>query len=205
MGKKGKLAAKSANWKWGEEEQSAFSTLISLPILAYPDYERPFVLHVDACASGLGAVLCQESDGMERVISYASRSLSQSERSYPAHKLEFLALKWSVTEKFNDHLYAHEFSVLTDNNPLTYVLTSAKLDATGPRWLAALAAFNFTLKYRPGKSNADADGLSRLANPDRQEMSSSAVETLCKSAIYSPWVRIVFFSAQIAKGLDVHG
>ena len=58
MGKKGKLAAKSANWKWGEEEQSAFNflrdRLMSPPILAYPDYERPFVLHVDACASGLG-------------------------------------------------------------------------------------------------------------------------------------------------------
>ena len=209
MGKKGKLAAKSANWKWGEEEQSAFNSLrdrlMSPPILAYPDYERPFVLHVDACASGLGAVLCQESDGMERVISYASRGLSQSERSYPAHKLEFLALKWSVTEKFNDYLYGHEFSVLTDNNPLTYVLTSAKLDATGHRWLAALAAYNFTLKYRPGKSNADADGLSRLANPDRREMSSAAVESLCKSAIYSPWVNVVCFSAQIAKDLDVHG
>ena len=209
MGKKGKLAAKSANWKWGEEEQSAFNSLrdrlMSPPILAYPDYERPFVLHVDACASGLGAVLCQESDGMERVISYASRGLSQSERNYPAHKLEFLALKWSVTEKFNDYLYGHEFSVLTDNNPLTYVLTSAKLDATGHRWLAALAAYTFTLKYRPGKSNADADGLSRLANPDRREMSSAAVESLCKSAIYSPWVNVVCFSAQIAKDLDVHG
>ena len=197
MGKKGKLAAKSANWKWGEEEQSAFNSLrdrlMSPPILAYPDYERPFVLHVDACASGLGAVLCQESDGMERVISYASRGLSQSERNYPAHKLEFLALKWSVTEKFNDYLYGHEFSVLTDNNPLTYVLTSAKLDATGHRWLAALAAYNFTLKYRPGKSNADADGLSRLANPDRREVSSAAVASLCKSAIYSPWVNVVCF------------
>jgi hypothetical protein len=55
------------------------------------------------------------------------------------------------------------FSVFTDNNPLTYVLTSAKVDATGHRWIAALSAYNFTITYKPGKFNADADGLSRLS------------------------------------------
>ena len=68
--------------------------------------------------------------------------------------MEFLALKWSITDKFHDYLYGHKFRVLTDNNPLTYVLTSAKLDATGHRWLAALAAYDFDIIYRPGKTNA---------------------------------------------------
>ena len=65
------------------------------------------------------------------MIAYASRSLSPSERNYPAHKLEFLALKWAITDKFHEYLYGAKFQVFTDNNPLTYVLTTAKLDATG--------------------------------------------------------------------------
>uniref|UniRef100_A0A3P8RU93 Gypsy retrotransposon integrase-like protein 1 n=1 Tax=Amphiprion percula TaxID=161767 RepID=A0A3P8RU93_AMPPE len=94
------------------------------------------------------------------VIAYASRGLSRSASRYPAHKLEFLALKWSVTEKFSDYLYGNHFTVVTDSNLLTYILTSAKLDATSYRWLAALSTFTFKLLYRPGKQNADADGLS---------------------------------------------
>ena len=91
------------------------------------------------------------------MIAYASRGLRQSERNYPAHKLEFLCLKWAVTEKFHDYLYGNQFQVCTDNNPLTYVMSSAQLDATGHRWLAALSTFNFSLKYKGGKSNNDAD------------------------------------------------
>ena len=72
-------------------------------------------------------------DGMKKVISYASRSLSKSEKNYSAYKLEYLALKWAVTEKYSDYLTGVHFTVLTDNNPLTHVLTSAKLDATGQR------------------------------------------------------------------------
>ena len=100
--------------------------------------------------------------GEKRVIAYASRVLSQSERNYPAHKLEFLALKWSVTERFHEYLYGGEFEVFTDNNPLTYILTTAKLDATGQRWVASLANYKFSLFYKPGKNNNDADALSRI-------------------------------------------
>jgi hypothetical protein len=111
---------------------------------------------------GFGAVLYQEQDHQKRVIAYGSRGLSKSEKNYPVHKLEFLALKWAVTEKYHDCLYGNTFTVLTDNNPLTYVLTSAKLDATGHRWIAALASYNFSIMYRSGSSNANARGLSRL-------------------------------------------
>lgn len=118
-------------------------------------------MHTDASTTGLGAALYQEQDGQTRVIAYASRGLSSSEARYSAHKLEFLALKWSILEKFQDYLYGNTFTVVTDNNPLTYILTSAKLDAASHRWLAALSTFNFNIKYRAGKSNQDADGLSR--------------------------------------------
>ena len=104
--------------------------------------------------------------GHKRVIAYASRGISKTEINYPARKLEFLALKWAITETFSDYLYGHKFVVYTDNIPLTYVLTTAKLDATGHRWLAAISSYDFSILYRPGKSNADADTLSRIPTND---------------------------------------
>ena len=101
------------------------------------------------------------------MIAYASRSVSKSESHYPAHKLEFLALKWAVCEKFHVYLYgSNMFEVYTDNNPLTYVLSSAKLDACGQRWVAKLANYNFFIKYKCGLSNVEADALSRISWPE---------------------------------------
>ena len=132
-------------------------------ILAYTNYKKPFRLNTDASEKGLGAVLYQtQDDGTQRVITYASRSLSKTEKNYDAHKLEFLALKWSVTERFHEYLYGGKFNVYTDNNPLTYVLTTAKLDATGQRWIANLANYDFKIFYHSGKFNVDADSLSRI-------------------------------------------
>ena len=140
---------------------------VSTPILAYPDYQLPFTLHTDSSTDGLGAVLYQKQDGKQRVIAYASRSVSKAESNYPAHKLEFLALKWAVCEKFHEYLYGTKpFEVFTDNNPLTYVLTSTKLDACGQRWVAKLANYNFSIKYRCGVSNTEADALSRIKWPE---------------------------------------
>ena len=89
----------------GPEQQEAFENLQKLctesPILAYADFKAPFVLHTDASGDGLGAVLYQVQDGQKRVTAYASRSLSKSERNYPVHKLEFLALKWAITDKIS--------------------------------------------------------------------------------------------------------
>ena len=72
------------------------------------------------------------------VIAYASRALNTAERNYSAYTLEFLALKWSVTEKYSDYLTMNHYLVVTDNNPLTYILNTANLDATGHRWATAL-------------------------------------------------------------------
>lgn len=139
--------------------------LTSAPAMAYPDPNKPFILTTDASQDGLGAVLYQEQNNTLRVIGYGSRALSPAEKNYHLHsgKLEFLALKWAVCDHFRDYLYhCPHFTVYTDNNPLTYVLSSAKLNATGLRWVGELADFNFNIKYRPGKSNSDADTLSRF-------------------------------------------
>jgi hypothetical protein len=191
-------SAENSVWHLGPEQAEAFETLKQLlaspPILGYPVFSMPFELPTDACGKGLGAVLCQEQDGMKRVIGYASRGLNKAEKNYPAHKLEFLALKWAVTEKFSDYLYNQTFTVMTDNNPLTYVLTSAKLDATGHRWVAALASYDFSIVYRPGASNADADALSRLP--------TESVNAICNANIAQPFVECLALSADAASGLE---
>ena len=168
---------------WTEEHQKRLDILInqltSPPVMAFPDFTKPFVLHTDASQEGLGAVLYQEQDGKLRVLGYASRTLTPSEKNYHMHagKLEFLALKWAVTEKFRDYLYYSTFfTVYTDNNPLTYILSSAKLSAVGHRWVAELADFNFNIKYRPGKSNIDADVLSRLPLDPSEYMEDCTAE-----------------------------
>ena len=163
------------------EARSAFEALkeklTTPPILGYADYALPFEVHTDASTQGLGAVLYQRQDGVMRVIAYASKSLKTSESHYPAHKLEFLALKWALCDKFYDYLYGHHFEVLTDNNPLAYVLTTAKLDATGHRWLAELSNLDFTVSYRSGKQNVDADFLSRMPSGDK--MNLEVVKAVC--------------------------
>ena len=109
---------KKAAIKWDSKCQQAFDDLKALctmaPILAYADFSKPFKLHTDACGMGLGAVLYQTwEDGTKAVIAYASRSLSKAESHYPAHKLEFLALKWAVVKKFHEYLYGSTFDIYT--------------------------------------------------------------------------------------------
>ena len=127
--------------KCGKEQEMAFKQLkknISEDVvLAYPNFEQPFRLSCDASRNGFGAVLEQaQKDRKFRPIAFASRRTSAAEKQYPIHRLEFLALKWCVTEKFKDYLRCKPFLIFTDNNTLTYVFKTAKLDATAPRWVA---------------------------------------------------------------------
>ena len=169
----------SSKVEWTGEHQVALQELIkhstSPPIMAYPDPSLPYILHVDASQKGLGAVLYQRQEGKLRVIAYGSRTLTRSERNYHMHsgRLEFLALKWAVVDHFRDYLYySPPFQIFTDNNPLTYVLTTAKLNATTLRWVGELADFKFSIQYRPGKANGDADAFSRLPYDMEKYMST---------------------------------
>lgn len=165
---KGKTPHVPPSTAWDEACENAFQTLkkklTSAPVLAYADFKRPFLLEIDASHGGLGAVLSQQhDDGKVRPIAFASRGLKPTERNmenYSSMKLELLALKWAVTEKFREYMLGNHFTILTDNNPLSHLQT-AKLGAIEQRWAAELASFNFSIKYRPGKSNGNADALSR--------------------------------------------
>ncbi|KAI2668517.1 Retrovirus-related Pol polyprotein from transposon 17.6 [Labeo rohita] len=175
-----KRSAREFAEAWSAECQCSFEglkgKLTTAPVLAYADFSLPFILEVDASHGGLGAVLSQEQQGKVRPIAYGSRSLRPTERNttnYSSMKLEFLALKWAMTEKFREYLLGHKCVVFTDNNPLSY-LTSAKLGAMEQRWAAQVAAFDFEIKYRSGKSNRNADALSRQNFPGTVE-----VQELC--------------------------
>ena len=158
---------KRSSVEWTDDCEKVFEKLKELcsntPVLAYPDYRQKFKLYTDASESGLGAVLTQiKEDNLERPVAYASRTLSKSEQNYNAHKLEFLALKWVITDRFHEHLYGGTFNVFTDNNPLTYILTPAKLDAVGQWWVTSLGLYNFSLHYNLRCQNTVADSLSRI-------------------------------------------
>ena len=100
---------------------------LTAPVLAFTDFEKPFLLETDASIEGLGAVLSQEQDdGHYHPVAYASRGLKRGELKYHSSKLEFLALKWAMTEQFREYLQYQPFLIRTDNNPLTYVLTNAQ-------------------------------------------------------------------------------
>ena len=133
------------------------------PVLAFADYTRDFLLETDALKEGLGAVLSQkQGDGRFHPVAYGSRALSTHEINYHSTKLEFLALKWAVTEHFKEYLLYQPFLVKTDNNPLTYIMSTPNLDATGHHWVSALAKYNFWLEYQKGQDNVVADALSRV-------------------------------------------
>ena len=184
---------------WSKECQEGFNALkhapTTAPVLAYPDYTQPFILETDASLKGLGAVLSQKGkDGEVHVIAYASRSLRPSGRSmrdYSSAKIELMALKWSVCEKFKDYLLGSKFTVFTDNNPLVYVNTS-KLGTAQIRWLSELALYNFDIVYHTGCSNLITEALSRrpkaegenhnqtCSDNDEEEWQAVSYSAICK-------------------------
>ncbi|KAL7870272.1 hypothetical protein SRHO_G00077690 [Serrasalmus rhombeus] len=129
--KKSKAKALCPPWNWSNECGAAFESLkqglVQAPVLAFADFTLPFLLYTDARHRGLGAVPSQKQGGQEKVIAYASRGLQGAERNdanYSSFKLELLALKWAITEKFHEYLLGSDFTVYTDNNPLAHLATA---------------------------------------------------------------------------------
>lgn len=152
-------------FQWTSREQEAFEELkrrlTSPPVLMYPDLNKPFIVATDASGFGVGAVLKQEDDeGKERVIAYASRVLNKAERNYSTTERECLALKFA-TQVFRPYLYGTRFTVITDHQSLVYLKSMKNPNGRLARWKLHLLDFDFTVKYKKGKLNTDADTMSR--------------------------------------------
>ena len=191
---------KSEHVDLSPEAREAFDHLkaacLQAPILAFPDFNKPFLLETDASGRGLGAVLSQkQADGQYHPIAYASRVMNETEQRYHSNKQEFLALKWAVTEQFHEYLSPYrknrnEFVVHTDNNPLTYIFSSANLDAVGQQWVARLASYNFSLEYQKGKDNTVANFLSQM----NECLPEEEVQEYLNKILY-PGVKVVLDNA----------
>ena len=170
------LTKKGTKFAWLDQHANAFQALkkqlCMAPILAYPKFDRPFILQTDASDLGLGAVLAQtDNNGRERVISYASRSLSEREKAYSATEKEALAMIFAI-DHFRVYLLGKEFTLVTDHSALQW-LHSVEPKGRLARWVMALQEYNFTVKHRPGNNNNNADALSRLPLPQEAKCSQN--------------------------------
>ena len=121
---------------------------MSAPVLAYSDLNKEYLLKMDVLRLGLGAVLSQkQSDGKYHPVAFGSRALHGAEENYHSTKLEFLAMKWSI-EHFQTYLLGCHFKVSTDNNPLTYFLTSPNMDAWEQLCTFDMCRYNSSLGYQ---------------------------------------------------------
>lgn len=116
-----RLLRKNIAWEWGDEQVAAFEaikgSISSPPMLSCPDFNLPFVLQTDASTVGIGAVLAQETDGVEHVIAFASRALSETEKRYSTTEQECLTVVWAI-KKFRPYLEGYSFKVITDHSSL---------------------------------------------------------------------------------------
>ncbi|KAL8441265.1 hypothetical protein Emag_007321 [Eimeria magna] len=136
----------------------------SEPVLAHPDYTRPFYLDCDGSGDGLGAVLLQPYDEGERVVAYASRSLLDHERKWTATELEAAALIWAL-ETFRHYIDTIEVCIRTDHAPLEYIRHNSSQCRRLERWALRLQEFRFKVIHRPGAQQKHADCLSRAPRP----------------------------------------
>ena len=150
-------------WEWQEKEKLAFVEAKSiLDFLIHYDPEKPLLLACDASPYGLGAVLShQMPDGSEKPITFASRTLTKTERNYSQIEKEALAIVYAV-KQFHQYLFGRHFFLYTDHKPLLGLLSELKgipsmAAARAQRGAILLSAYNYTLKYRSGIENSDAD------------------------------------------------
>ena len=149
---------------WGPDQQKAFddlkNKLCNTPVLAFPNFNLPFILTTDASKLGLAAILSQMQNGEERPVAYASRQMNRAESSYSASEAELLALVWA-TKKFRCYLYGKHFLVRTDHLALTYLKNFADNNSRLIRWALRLSDFYFSIQLKPGSRISHVDALSR--------------------------------------------
>ena len=167
------LLRKKARFLWTERQTQAVNTLkaqlAKAPIVAFPNYKKPFHLHTDASDSGIGAVLMQEKDGILHPLAYVSKTLNQAQRNYSTTKKEALSLVFAL-EQFRHIILMFPITVWTDHKPLLGALTKPTKDDCLSRWALLIQEYAINLRYLEGKANIFADTLSRLPEPETLEL-----------------------------------
>lgn len=151
--------------KWNLTETHAFQKLkehlTTAPVLVNPDFEKPFILQTDASNTSLGAVLSQPLQDGEHPVAYISKKLLPREQNYSTIEKELLAIVWAIGS-LSYYLDGRHFTVETDHNPLVWLNKMKDKNQRLLRWSLALQPYDFEIKYRKGKQNANADSLSRI-------------------------------------------
>ena len=129
-------------------------------VLALPENEGMYLLDTDASNTGLGAVLSQIQPEGERVIAYASRTLSASERKYETTRKELLAIVYGL-KRFRQYLLGRHFTIRTDHAALSWLRRTPEPMPQLARWLTYIEQFDYEVLHRPGTKHGNADGLSR--------------------------------------------
>ena len=162
------LTKKGQLFHWTPECQAAFQRLKDIlmgpEVMAYPVDDGEFIVDCDVSDSGIGAVLSQVQDGVERVIAYGSRTLKKAEQNYCVTDKELLALKFFV-ERYKHYLLGRHFLVRTDHQALKWLFTLKEPKGRIARWIEVLSAFDFSIEYRPGNRHGNADRMSRCHLP----------------------------------------
>lgn len=158
------LKKEKTRFSWTEAANDAFEKLkqmlVSVPVLATPDYTLPFVVQTDASDVGIGAVLTQEQEGAERVIAYMSQKLSSAQRKYHVTERECLAVLLAI-EKFRPYIEGVHFTVITDHASLLWLQNLKEPTGRLARWSLRMQRYDFELTYRKGALNVVPDALSR--------------------------------------------
>nr|CAI5851281.1 unnamed protein product [Callosobruchus analis] len=155
---------KGQNIEWTDEADRAFAqikqSLTTAPVLASPDFSKPFVLYCDASDTGVGSVLYQETDGIEHPIAYASKTLNKCQRKYTVTEKELYSIIVAI-EKFRGYIEGTHFTVITDHASLIWLNKLNNPSGRLARWAVRLSQFDFTIVHRKGSLNVVADALSR--------------------------------------------
>ena len=158
------LTRKDESWRWEEVHEQAFRKLCQVlqtaPVLSLPHFDKPFVLYTDWSSVGMGSILSQEPMGEERVIAYASRSCNSAESNYSSYEGEGAAVVWGVMH-FRAYLQGRRFTLVTDHQPLEWLMSTQTLRGRNARWAMILQEFDFVIRHRAGKQQQHVDGLSR--------------------------------------------
>ena len=173
-------------FEWSQKQEDSFETpkkkLSQAPVLALPRDDAQTILDVDACDTGVGAVLSQIIDGEERPVAYASRTLNDAERNYCITRKEMLSLIFGL-KTFRQYCLGRNIIIRTDHAPLLSIQKSPTPSAQMCRWLDFLQEFKFTIQHRPGIRHGNADGCSRATSACKQcHLSAASYQKLDEQA-----------------------